>query len=267
MSTNPCCRAILTRCRAYCSLLALQVGHNLSLATTDVRRPPPSVEEVPPESLQRLPTSTASTVRPMACIRRWSQGDDDLVPVESFQPFQTIAVEQQVHLPVWGYCSPVAGATSLPFSRANRRLPGKSRFLPAPIKTCVNSLNATKSTRGATMVIFAHVNGSSIQLATNRKTPPGSRTYGHELSPFCSSCNVVNQDLASKSRMPRIVDFQLLPYMGRMNGQSSSVRGSSSASSFPRGRSRLAASRSIESRRTVKKATKRTEHGDPWISF
>jgi len=32
--------------------------------------------------------------------------------------------------------------------------------------------------------------------------------------------NVVNNNLASKPRMPRIVDFQLLPDVGRMNGQS-----------------------------------------------
>jgi hypothetical protein len=35
-----------------------------------------------------------------------------------------------------------------------------------------------------------------------------------------SPVNVVNNNLASKTRMPWIVDFQLLPDMGRMNGQS-----------------------------------------------
>ena len=35
-----------------------------------------------------------------------------------------------------------------------------------------------------------------------------------------SSRYVVNNNLASKTRVPRIMDFQLLPDMGRMNGRS-----------------------------------------------
>jgi hypothetical protein len=41
----------------------------------------------------------------------------------------------------------------------------------------------------------------------------------HELA-VRSSRYVVNNNLASETRMPRIMDFQLLPDMGRMNGRS-----------------------------------------------
>jgi hypothetical protein len=41
----------------------------------------------------------------------------------------------------------------------------------------------------------------------------------HELA-VCSSVYAVDHNLASITRMPRVMDLRLLPDMGRMNGQS-----------------------------------------------
>lgn len=43
--------------------------------------------------------------------------------------------------------------------------------------------------------------------------------YVHEL-PVRSSVYAMDHNLASIARMPRVMDLQLLPNMGRMNGQS-----------------------------------------------
>ena len=48
-----------------------------------------------------------------------------------------------------------------------------------------------------------------------------------------SSRYVVNNNLAPKTRVPRIMDFQLLPDMGRMNGRSSPSARSVAAHAVP----------------------------------
>ena len=66
------------------------------------------------------------------------------------------------------------------------------------------------------MVIAAQTTGSSIQPAMETTTPAGP--WMLKKSARRSLLHAPDDDLAAKIGMPAVMDFQLLPDMGRMNG-------------------------------------------------
>jgi hypothetical protein len=89
--------------------------------------------------------------------------------------------------------------------------------LPIPINTCVSSIKVATSTRGAPIVIVFALDRIE-HPASDEQQNADRIPHLYELA-VRSPRNVVNHSLASKTRIPRIMDFQLLPDMGRMNGQ------------------------------------------------
>ena len=89
--------------------------------------------------------------------------------------------------------------------------------MAGPINSRSNSTSAARSTRGAPIVIPAQITGSSIQPAIDTTMPAGPCTL--KKLARRSLLYATHQDLAAEIWMIPVVDFQLLPDMGRMNGQ------------------------------------------------
>ena len=82
------------------------------------------------------------------------------------------------------------------------------------INSRFNSTSAVTSTRGVPLGIAAQTTGSSIQSGNNH----ARRTHDVQKSPRRSLRYAPDDDLAAKIGMPAVLNFQLLPDMGRMNG-------------------------------------------------
>ena len=164
-------------------------------------------------SAQSLSSSSSSTLTPAACIisapgprrlcfARWP-------PVRRDGWCRTAGSSADPLLP-----SATRKASS-PFSRTNPLSLGDSRGMPAPINTCFSSSNVARSTHGA-----AHYH---LRTRDRIEHPAGDADDDASRSSACTNwpvalCSTRRTEPCAENRMPSVVDFQLLPDMGRMNG-------------------------------------------------
>ena len=89
-------------------------------------------------------------------------------------------------------------------------------MLTAPINSRFNSTSAARSTRGVPMGIPAANDG--IEHPVCNGNDHARRTHNAQKSTRCSQRYAPDDNLAAKIGMPAVMNFQLLPDMGRING-------------------------------------------------